>query len=291
LESSALNLNRNLPQTWDEDAIVERSRQFAESLCRLLPRPRATADAAEQPEQAPPDAALTDDIGGTVEDADAAVDAEVDVDVQPEIRIRTISKARRGDIANHIQEVLGSRPPGAVMTVSQLSRAISSEYPSGGAGGSAIRNRLKSGTVSGVATTTDQSGYLAATLADRPGQPRSSEALVAVRPSSSGDVSALEARFHQEMVRVYGRARDEAGYHAKQFLRMLTERGGLRTARLLVRATTISDGFRSLWERGRLDLTVEAIMLQPEFVALFTDEERAIARDRLAQFGWHGVHL
>jgi hypothetical protein len=62
----------------------------------------------------------------------------------------------------------------------------------------------------GVATTTDQSGYLAATLADRLGQPRSTEALVADRPSSSGDVSALEARFHREMVRVHGRARDEA---------------------------------------------------------------------------------
>ncbi len=68
---------------------------------------------------------------------------------------------------------------------------------------------------------------------------------------------------------------------------MLTDRGGLRTVRLLLQATTPSESFRAMLKHGRVDLTAEAAVLKPEFGELFSDEERAIARDRLAQFGWN----
>jgi hypothetical protein len=90
------------------------------------------------------------------------------------------------------------------------------------------------------------------------------------------------------MVRLHSRARDETGHDGAQLLRMLTDRGGLRTVRLLLRATTPSESFRALLERGRGDLTAEAAVLRPEFGRLFTSEDRAVARDRLAQFGWRG---
>ena len=48
----------------------------------------------------------------------------------------------------------------------------------------------------------------------------------------------------------------------------------------------VSEGFTALWERGRLDLTVEAHVLSPDFSALFTDEEREIARNRLREYGY-----
>jgi hypothetical protein len=37
-----------------------------------------------------------------------------------------------------------------------------------------------------------------------------------------------------------------------------------------------------LTEEGRLDLTVEALVLKPEYAALFTDVERSIAARRLS---------
>lgn len=67
---------------------------------------------------------------------------------------------------------------------------------------------------------------------------------------------------------------------------MLAEHGGLATARKLLRTPTVSDGFAALWERGRLDLTVEATVVQPEFAELFDDEEIEVARRRLEQFGY-----
>ncbi|WP_432934699.1 hypothetical protein ACQPZZ_21440 [Microbispora sp. CA-135349] len=45
-------------------------------------------------------------------------------------------------------------------------------------------------------------------------------------------------------------------------------------------------GLDALWERGRLDLTVEALVVQPRFAELFTPEEVEVARHRLGQFGW-----
>ncbi|SCF41544.1 Protein of unknown function [Micromonospora purpureochromogenes] len=95
------------------------------------------------------------------------------------------------------------------------------------------------------------------------------------------DRQPLERAFHQAMVRSYERARDEANYHAGLLLRMITEKGGLATARQLLRNPAVSDGFTALWERGRVDLTAEAIALQPKFRSLFTDEELAVASSRL----------
>ena len=51
---------------------------------------------------------------------------------------------------------------------------------------------------------------------------------------------------------------------------MVVERGGLLTARYLLHAPTVSEGYAALWERKRLDLTVEAMILQPEWHALFS---------------------
>jgi hypothetical protein len=92
--------------------------------------------------------------------------------------------------------------------------------------------------------------------------------------------------FHQAMARIYQRARDETGYTATYLLSMLAEDGGVETARRLLASATVSTGFTSLWNRGRLDLTVEALVLDPRFAGLFTSDELDIARGRLGQFDY-----
>ena len=100
------------------------------------------------------------------------------------------------------------------------------------------------------------------------------------------DRAQLEKRFDAEMRDVYERAKIEAGYNATYFLRMLSELGGLETARQLLSASGVSDGFTALWERQRLDLTVEARLLKPEYENLFTEEEKRMARTRLKDVGY-----
>jgi hypothetical protein len=92
--------------------------------------------------------------------------------------------------------------------------------------------------------------------------------------------------FHAAMVEVYHQAKRQAGYNANYFLRMVSDLGGLAAARQLLHTTTASDGFTALWTAGRLDLSVEALVLQERFRELFTDEDRGIARRRLADHGY-----
>jgi hypothetical protein len=97
----------------------------------------------------------------------------------------------------------------------------------------------------------------------------------------------LQQQFDETMLDIYRRARDEAGYHATRFLRMLNDLGGLETARTLLHAANVSDGYTALWERQRLDLTVEAVILDRRWASLFTNEERESARQRLEAYGFN----
>ena len=98
--------------------------------------------------------------------------------------------------------------------------------------------------------------------------------------------NGIEQQFDQAMLNIYIRAKDEAQYNANRFLEMLYQHRGLQTAQILLHSPNVSDGYTALWERKRLDLTVEALILQPKWDELFTDEDRNIARERLQKFGY-----
>ena len=91
--------------------------------------------------------------------------------------------------------------------------------------------------------------------------------------------------FDEAMFLIYQRARTEAKYNATRFLQMLDEHRGLETARMLIRSSSVSEGYTALWERGRLDLTVEAVVSDdPRWHSLFTPDELAICKKRLADY-------
>ena len=93
-------------------------------------------------------------------------------------------------------------------------------------------------------------------------------------------VTELESRFDEAMMLIYVRAKNAAKYAANRYLQMLHDKRGLDTARTLVLAENPSDGYTALWERKRLDLTVEALVLQPEWLPLFDQEPGLLARAR-----------
>ncbi|HST52350.1 MAG TPA: hypothetical protein VLJ61_10110 [Pyrinomonadaceae bacterium] len=96
----------------------------------------------------------------------------------------------------------------------------------------------------------------------------------------------LEQRFHSAMLDIYRRAKSEVGYNASRFLSMVSDQGGYEAARTLLHAPKVSDGYTALWERKRLDLTVEALILKSEWHDLFSNAERDIARRRLIEYGY-----
>lgn len=99
-------------------------------------------------------------------------------------------------------------------------------------------------------------------------------------------MTTLEKRFEQDIIDIYTTAKKECGYNASRFLQILGAKGGLAAAKQLISKPGGTDGFTTLWEHGRLDLSVEAHVLKSEYAELFTDEERRMCRERLEQFGY-----
>lgn len=97
----------------------------------------------------------------------------------------------------------------------------------------------------------------------------------------------IEEQFTQAMFDIYRRAKIEAGYPANTFLGMITQDGGLLTAKRLINSPKVSDGYTELHLRGRLDLTVEATVInEPRWHVLFFPEELEKAARRLKKYGY-----
>ena len=60
----------------------------------------------------------------------------------------------------------------------------------------------------------------------------------------------------------------------------------LKNAHRLLAGTRESDGFSLLAQKGRLDLSLEALVIDKRFTALFSDDEANNALDRLLGAGY-----
>jgi hypothetical protein len=88
----------------------------------------------------------------------------------------------------------------------------------------------------------------------------------------------LTDQFNAAMFTIYRRAKDQADYPANIFLGMLSDRGGLATAKFRINSPKPSDGYTALYERGRLDLAVEAEVVEnSRWHSLFAEDELAPA--------------
>jgi hypothetical protein len=96
----------------------------------------------------------------------------------------------------------------------------------------------------------------------------------------------LERQFHHEMLDIYRKASEQCNYQATRFLQLVNNLGGINAARALLHSSGLSEGFIALWERKRLDLTMEALILKSPWRDLFTQEKLEIARKRLQDLGF-----
>lgn len=96
--------------------------------------------------------------------------------------------------------------------------------------------------------------------------------------------NSLESRFNKEIRNLYIRSKDEEGYQASYFLNMLENYGSVLTAKKLLIAKEAQSGFLKLMEKGRKDLTVEALILKDEYADLFTPEEIKAAKERIRNY-------
>lgn len=97
----------------------------------------------------------------------------------------------------------------------------------------------------------------------------------------------LEQRFELHIREQHRIAKQATGYKAPAFLKMVNERGALQTAHnLLVGKTKIHEGLIQLVIHNRLDLSLEANVIKPEWRPLFSTKEIETAITRLKQLNY-----
>lgn len=84
-------------------------------------------------------------------------------------------------------------------------------------------------------------------------------------------------------------AKRELKYDPRQFLSMLGAEGGYSAVTKLVGGKNPSDGFVKLWESGRLDLSVEALVLETEWIRFFDEQLLKEAERKLKGAKYHYV--
>ena len=92
-----------------------------------------------------------------------------------------------------------------------------------------------------------------------------------------------EREFHWKMAGGAARLKSEIGYNPTRFNQMVAEHGGPEAAWRLLNGQDTSDGFTTLWDAQRQDMSVEAVALLPWYDPLFTDEQRVVVRLRLVE--------
>jgi len=101
----------------------------------------------------------------------------------------------------------------------------------------------------------------------------------------------LEKQFDMAMMTIYRRAKSEAKYTASIFFNMINEKGGLVAAKQLINSKDPSDGYTQLYLRKRLDLTVEAVVVEgTKWHTLFTPEELKRAQERLRKYDYYKTY-
>jgi len=69
-------------------------------------------------------------------------------------------------------------------------------------------------------------------------------------------------------------------------LRPMDAGDAMKQAHRMLSGSRVSDGFGSLADKGRLDLSLEALIIDKRFTALFTDEQANNALTRLLDAGY-----
>lgn len=91
----------------------------------------------------------------------------------------------------------------------------------------------------------------------------------------------LKREFEYEMRQIYEKAKNECKYRPTRYLQMLDKYGGLKTAKKLLVTDKIHEGLVKLYLFGRLDLTVEKLVLNKKYRILFSEENLKRAKRKL----------
>lgn len=95
----------------------------------------------------------------------------------------------------------------------------------------------------------------------------------------------MKDAFNSEMKHVYKNAA-AVGVKFTRLRNMLESEEGYKVAIELISKPKVTDGVTNLWEIERLDLSIEALVLQKRFRSLFSEEVISKAKRTLTDLGY-----
>lgn len=99
----------------------------------------------------------------------------------------------------------------------------------------------------------------------------------------------LSRRFDEQALAVYENGKRELRYNGTRFLQKIRSAGGVAAAKSWLRPARRdkpTNGFLELVDFGKLELSLEALVLREPWNSLFTEDELEVARRRLTKYGY-----
>lgn len=89
----------------------------------------------------------------------------------------------------------------------------------------------------------------------------------------------------EKFIAAWAAAREKAAALGVR-MRPVNPEEAMKSAHRILSGSRLSDGFTALQGKGRLDLSLEALVIDKRFTQLFTDEEANEALTRLLEAGY-----
>jgi len=109
--------------------------------------------------------------------------------------------------------------------------------------------------------------------------------LTKTRYNTVTEIKKEKIPMEEKFIAAWAAAREKAAALDVR-MRPVAPEDALKTARRKLSGSRLSDGFTALQGKGRLDLSLEALVIDKRFTGLFTDEEANEALTRLLEAGY-----
>lgn len=100
-------------------------------------------------------------------------------------------------------------------------------------------------------------------------------------------MEALEKKLQAEVLKNCQRAESECECKMTRLIQTIERFGIVRTAQEIIRKNRTSDCFSKLAQKNRLELSMEATIVNAKYGELFTDEEVNYCYDLLCENGYY----
>ena len=98
----------------------------------------------------------------------------------------------------------------------------------------------------------------------------------------------LQNKFNDDIIDSIEESK-KLGYVPTRFIQMLQKsNGNANELAISLVSKDVTFGLKKLWEKGRLDLTMEARIIKPDFQELFPKEIVDLCKKKLEKFGYKG---